>query len=89
MAPQTVNPSDSTLNILFSRDFPQVLDAAIDRALSRAVKRIEAQMVCPGAAAQSEFVVCSAGRCRERATVCDLQTEREFCLAHFREGKRG
>jgi hypothetical protein len=78
-----LSPTNATLSILSSPNFPQVLDSAIDHALFRAVERIFAQPTCIYESPESSVGACDGGfPCFEKAT------HGEYCLKHFREVSR-
>lgn len=75
--------ADSTVAVLSSPDFPQVLAEVIDRTLAL-VLRAEAHVHLTTCFYESAY-----GECRERATVHHLASEQEFCLRHFGKVSRG
>lgn len=85
----------STLAVLSSPDFPQLLRLAIDRAFDREISRViethdEAHLdCCAWESGETRPGACDSIPCIQKATVHHLLTEQEYCLEHFRTVSRG
>jgi hypothetical protein len=77
----------STLAVLSSPDFPQLLRLAIDRAVTRVISQQDESHLdcCSYESPESRYGACDSEPCCDLATVHHLQSERDFCAKHFRQ----
>jgi hypothetical protein len=81
----------STLAVLSSLDFPQVLASAIDRQVTRTLN-LYAESHLNGSSYESPESLYGARDGLSyiaKATVHHLELEQDLCLEHFREVSRG
>jgi hypothetical protein len=81
----------STLAVLSSPDFPQVLRLAIDRAVNRVIEQQDESHLdcCSWESGESRPGACDSIPCIDKATVHHLASEQEYCLRHFEGVSRG
>jgi hypothetical protein len=82
--------AQSTLPVLSSPDFPQVLAQAIDRIVNRVIEALaEAHLSCCAyESPESSAGACDSMPCIQKATIFHLESERELCADHFRAVNR-
>jgi hypothetical protein len=80
----------STLAVFPVSHFPQSI-FVIER-MGRQIGQAPADSLlatCNWESAESTYGACDGVLCMAKATVCDAQTEQEYCAKHFREVNRG
>lgn len=76
----------STLAVLAHPDFPQVLRAAIDRAVDRIIPSLG---YCSYESAEPRWGACDGLPCKQKAVIHHLELQRDLCAKHFLEANRG